>query len=189
MKKCVQLRRQRATWTWNIFMKSLPCSLTRKTSVNWHPRIRHCARKQWECCCLAASFRLKQTWKRKSLFFRATKNAWLLFYFLPFRCFFSARSFRKAPRKNAVYKHLFDWCDGFRLALFEFPFRPVKRFVTWKKFFVLFFLAQTVENKNTAKVFKDCEAKKIWNRSKCNNRKNWKQKNTFQSMWCELKLC
>lgn len=38
-----------------------------------------------------------------------------------------AHSSRKAREKNAVYKHLFDWCDGFRLALFEFPFRPGKK--------------------------------------------------------------
>lgn len=68
-------------------------------------------------------------------------------------------------------------------------FSPCKKVRNMEKVFRVVFLAQTVENKNTAKVFKDCEAKKIWNRSKCNNRKNWKQKNTFQSMWCELKLC
>lgn len=58
-----------------------------KTSVNWHPRIRHCARKQWKCCCLAASFRLKQTWKKISFYFVPRKMLVSCSFFLLFRCF------------------------------------------------------------------------------------------------------
>lgn len=70
-----------------------------KTSVNWHPRIRHCARKQWKCCCLAASFRLKQTWKRKNLFFISCHEKCLsLVVFFIISLFYS---FRK-PREKML---------------------------------------------------------------------------------------
>ena len=110
-------------------MKSLPSLLTRKTSVNWQPRILHCARKQWNCCCLAGSFGLKQTWKQKS-FFVPQKNALsLVVFFLTFRCVHS----QQKPREKTGHVKSFIWLMRW------FPFEPSKKYANKKQFYKVFF--------------------------------------------------
>lgn len=118
-------------------MKSLPRSLTRKTSVNWHPRIRQCARKQWKCCCLAASFRLKQTWKQKSLF-RGTKNSLsLVVIFFIFRWLFVREQKAKTPRKKCrvqAFIWLMRWLQTCTVWVSFAPWKKREVYVTNKRF-------------------------------------------------------